>query len=71
MDWLVWLGAAVSVTGLAVILWCIYAAFSARRAGMEDSTLRDRLQRIVVINLAAFFLSAMGLIMVVAGIMLG
>lgn len=70
MEGLIWAGALVSLAGLSAILWCIVAAMKARRAGMEDAALRERLQRIVVINLAAFFASALGLMLVVVGIIL-
>ncbi|MEZ5686837.1 MAG: hypothetical protein R3D78_13590 [Paracoccaceae bacterium] len=71
MQILIWIGAVVTLVGLAVILWSILEIVKAKRAGLDDETLRARLQRAVTVNLGAFFLSALGLIMVVAGIMLG
>lgn len=71
MQILIWIGAVVTLVGLAVILWSILEIVNAKRAGLDDETLRARLQRAVTVNLGAFFLSALGLIMVVAGIMLG
>ena len=71
MDWLIWTGAAVTLAGLAGLVWCILKVAAARRAGLPDADLRARLQRVVALNLGARFLSAIGLMMVVAGILLG
>ncbi len=71
MEALVWIGAAVSLVGLGGIVWCIVAAMRARRAGLPDEALRARLQRVVVVNLGALLLSALGLMMVVVGVILG
>jgi hypothetical protein len=71
MDILIWTGAVVSLAGLAGIVWCILAIAKARRAGLDDTRLRARLQRVVTINLAALFVSVIGLMMVVVGVMLG
>ena len=59
MEGLIWAGAAVSLAGLAGLVWCILYA------------LRARLQRAVVVNLAALLVSAIGLMMIVIGILLG
>jgi hypothetical protein len=71
MDWLIWVGAAISLGGVAALVWCIVYALRARRAGLDDETLRARLQRAVIVNLAALFVSTIGLMMVVLGIFLG
>lgn len=71
MEALVWVGAAVSLVGLGGIVWCIVQALAARRAGLPDAALRARLQRIVTVNLAALFLSVIGLMMVIVGVSLG
>jgi hypothetical protein len=71
MDWLIWTGAAVSMAGVTGLLWCIVFALRARKAGLSDEALRARLQRAVVINLAALFVSALGLMIVILGISLG
>ena len=71
MGALVWIGALVTVGGLVGILWCILDTLRARRAGLEDAALRARMQRVVVVNLAALFISALGLMLVVLGLFLG
>jgi hypothetical protein len=68
MDIVIWAGSAVSLIGLAGILYCAALVVKAKRAGLDDAGLRDRLQRIVALNLGALFVSAMGLMMVVLGV---
>lgn len=71
MDILIWIGSALTLAGVAALIYCIFAALKARRAGLPDDALRARLQRVVLINMAALGVSALGLMLVVAGIMLG
>ncbi len=71
MDILIWAGAAVSLAGLAGIVWCILAIAAAKRAELADDALRGRLKSVVAINLGALFTSVIGLMMVVLGITLG
>jgi len=71
MDGLVLAGAALSILGLAAILWCIVAVWRAKRAELDDATLRARLQRVVALNLGALFTSAIGLGLIAVGLLLG
>lgn len=71
MDILIWLGAAVSLVGLAGLVWCIIRVWKARRAGLDDDELRAVLQKVVPVNTGALFLSVAGLMLVVLGIILG
>jgi hypothetical protein len=71
MDILIWPGAGVSMLGVAGLLYCISLAFKARRAKLEPEEMQARMQRIVVLNMAALFVSMIGLMMVVGGIILG
>jgi|TARA_Y100000815_G_scaffold34629_1_gene28780 hypothetical protein len=71
MDWLIWLGAAVSLLGLAGLVRCIVLALRARRAGLPEEELRARLQKVVALNMGALLVSALGLMMVILGITLG
>ncbi|MES2145516.1 MAG: hypothetical protein V4516_14460 [Pseudomonadota bacterium] len=70
MEILIWIGAALTLGGVAGLIWCIVLATRARRARLSDDALRARLQRVVTLNLAALGVSAVGLMCVVAGIML-
>ncbi|PWR03471.1 hypothetical protein DKT77_06325 [Meridianimarinicoccus roseus] len=71
MDILIWIGAAISLAGLAGIIACIVMTARARGAGLDDAALRARLKQMVTYNLAALMVSAIGLMCVVVGIMLG
>jgi hypothetical protein len=64
-------GVALSILGLAGILGCIVAVWRAKREGLDDATLRARLQRVVAWNLGALATSAVGLATIAAGILLG
>ena len=70
MDWLIWIGAAISLGGVGLLLWCVLQAIAARREGLTDAALRARLQRVVVINFAALAVSVLGLMAVIMGIVL-
>ena len=70
MEILIWLGAAVTLAGLALLVWCILRVVRARRAGLSDEELRGALQRILPVNTGALFLSVIGLMLVVLGITL-
>lgn len=70
MAWMIWGGAAASLCGVGGLLWCIFLALKARRAGLSDDAMRARLQHIVTLNMIALGVSALGLMMVVAGILL-
>lgn len=71
MEILVWAGAAVSLIGLAGLIWCIVTVWKARNSGQSDDELRATMQRIVPLNTGALFLSVIGLMLVVLGIILG
>lgn len=71
MEILIWLGTALSIAGLAGLLWCIYRVWRARRSNLSDQDLRAAVRRVVPLNMGALLLSAFGLIMVITGIMLG
>ncbi|MDG1116335.1 MAG: hypothetical protein P8N72_04315 [Flavimaricola sp.] len=71
MEWLVWIGAATTLVGFVGILWSIFAVMRARRAGLDDEGLRARMGKVLPVNIAALFLSFLGLMMVVVGVILG
>jgi len=70
MEMLIWLGAVVSLAGLAGLVWCIVKVWHTRRSGASDEHLRETVRRVVPINTGALFLSVAGLMMVVIGILL-
>ncbi|MCZ7675068.1 MAG: DUF3606 domain-containing protein [Roseovarius sp.] len=71
MELLIWLGAGISLTGLAGLIWCIVRVWQARRAGLSDADLRAAVQKVVPLNTGALFLSVIGLMLVVLGVVLG
>lgn len=71
MQLVIGIGAAVALVGVAGLIWCILLALKARRAGLSDEAMRARLQHVVVLNMGALGVSALGLMLVVAGIILG
>lgn len=70
MTYLIWAGAIVSLLGIAGIAWCILAVAKAKRAGLDDEGLRTMMKRVVAVNLGALFVSVLGLMMVVLGVVL-
>ena len=70
MQYLIWAGALVSLIGVAGLAYCVVRALRARRAGLSDEAMRAELQRVVLINMMALGVSALGLMMVVLGIFL-
>lgn len=70
MDYVIWGGAALSFLGVLGLVWCIVLAMRARSAGLPDAELKARLQKVVVLNLGALAVSALGLMAVVVGIIL-
>ncbi|MDA7427184.1 hypothetical protein PGB28_01845 [Primorskyibacter aestuariivivens] len=71
MEWLIWIGAALSVLGLLGLGWCITTVARAKRAQLDDEAMRATLKTVLPRNLAALFLSVIGLMMVIMGISLG
>jgi len=71
MDIVIWTGAAVSLMGVGLLVWCIRAALQARKAAVDEADLKARLQRLAAVNMGALAISAIGLMVVVIGIVLG
>ncbi|RCW84176.1 hypothetical protein [Paracoccus lutimaris] len=70
-DGLIWGGTALTMLGLAALLWCIVTAARAKRQNLDDEAMRAVMRRVVVVNMAALAGSVFGLMFVVLGIMLG
>lgn len=71
MDLLIWIGAAISLLGMVGIIGCVVAVSRAKRQGLDDEAMRAKLQKVVVWNLGSLFISAIGLMMVAIGVILG
>ncbi len=70
MEALIILGAVVTLVGLGALIWCIVRVAKAKKAGLEDEALRAVMQKTVALNMGALFLSVIGLMMVVVGLLL-
>lgn len=70
MDWLIWVGAALTLAGVALLVYCIVAALKVRKLNGTDEETRAALQKIVPLNMLALFTSALGLGAVTVGIIL-
>ncbi|WP_439560760.1 hypothetical protein [Roseinatronobacter sp.] len=71
MEYLIWIGALISVAGIAGLGWCIMYVMKLRKSGLDDATMRARMQKAVIVNFAALGVSTLGLMMVVLGVFLG
>ena len=70
MDWLIYLGALVTMIGLFGLGYCIWKANALRTSGLEGHDMTQALQRLIPINLASVSVAGIGLAMVVVGILL-
>lgn len=70
MNLMVWAGVAMTLAGVAGLGRCIQLATRAKRAGLDQAAMRRALQRVVTLNLVALAVSAIGLMLVVAGVTL-
>jgi len=71
MEFLVWAGTLVSLLGVAGLIRCVIVALRARREGLEGEEMHSRLQRATMLNMAALCVSAIGLMLVTVGVLLG
>jgi hypothetical protein len=67
---LIWIGAALSVLGMVGIIVSIVMVAKAKRAGLEGTEMRARISKILPLNMGALFVSMIGLMMVIVGIIL-
>ena len=70
MELFIWIGSILSSLGLFGLFWCIKTVLKAKKLATSDEQLRGSLQKVVPLNMASLFLSAIGLMLVILGIML-
>ena len=70
MDWLIIPGVIVTFIGLGLLFYTILRIMRAKKQGLSDDEMQVNLQSAVAWNLGAVGCSAIGLMMVVIGIML-
>jgi hypothetical protein len=71
MEYLVWIGAAVSILGLLGLVQSIRKVAKARKTATSDEELRALVQKVLPLNLGSLGLSVLGLMIVIVGISLG
>lgn len=71
MEWLVLIGALVSVAGLVGLVICIFKATRLKRQGLEGDALSEGLRPLIGLNLASLAFSVIGLMLVILGLALG
>lgn len=70
MDWLIIPGAIVSAIGLIGLVASAVKVVQAKKQGLGEDALRAQLQKVMVLNMGALFLSVIGLMMVVVGVLM-
>ncbi|WP_298569664.1 hypothetical protein [uncultured Aliiroseovarius sp.] len=70
MEWLIIVGAVLSLVGLAGLIASAVKVMKAKRAGLEDAELRARVQKAMALNMGALGLSVIGLMCVILGVSL-
>jgi len=68
---LLWAGIGLSILGMALIVGCIFVVWRAKKAGLDETAMHAKLQRVVTLNLAAMGLAGLGLMMVLVGAIMG
>ena len=63
-------GAIITILGLLGLFYCILKAFKAKRTGLKGQELANQLKELVLVNLVSLFLSAIGLGLVIFGILI-
>ena len=71
MEYLVWIGAAISILGLLGLVQSIRKVAKARKTATSDEELRALVQKVLPLNLGSLGLSVLGLMIVIVGISLG
>jgi hypothetical protein len=70
MIWLVRIGTFLTLLGVIGIVIFIRGVLRLRKSGLNEAEMRSALHRLVPLNIGSFFLSAFGLVLVVAGVLL-
>ena len=70
MDWLIIPGIIVTFIGLGLLFYTILRIMRAKKQGLSDDEMKVHLLSAIAWNLVAIGCSAIGLMMVVIGIML-
>ncbi len=69
MNAILWSGAAITLLGLAGLVWCIRLALAAR-SEQDPEARKSALNRVLIWNMSGFGVAALGLMVVVVAIIL-
>ena len=64
-------GSFISLVGLAGLINCIFKVMNAKKSALSEDELKAVVSNTLPMNLASLFLSVLGLMAVVIGILLG
>ena len=70
MVYMIWGGAGVTLVSVALLGWCVVMAMRVRASGMDEAAMRAGLHKVLIWNMAALALAALGLMAVVTGVLL-
>jgi len=70
MGWIIGVGTAFSIFGLVGILYSAILVSRARADGLDDAELRNRLTKLLPLNIGSLLLAILGLMMVIVGVIL-
>ena len=67
---LIWGGALLSLFGLIGLLFSIYKVAKAKKNNTSDQELRESIKAAMPLNLASLFVSVLGLMSVIIGVLM-
>ena len=67
---LIWGGALLSVFGLIGLLFSMYKVAKAKKNNTSDQELRESIKAAMPLNLASLFVSVLGLMSVIMGVLM-
>ena len=70
MEWLIIIGATMSLVGLIGLVASALKVMKAKREDLDDAELRARVQKAMALNMGALGLSVLGLMCVILGVSL-
>jgi len=70
MSWLIVPGVIITCIGLSLLLYTISRIWRAKKQGLSDADMKTQLQAAIAWNLGAMGCSAIGLMIVVLGVLL-
>lgn len=70
MDYLIYIGALITILGLLGLGYSIKVAFGIKREGAAGENVAARLRKLVAINMGAMAFATIGLAMVAVGVIL-